>query len=55
MSFDETDRIIKLIKKTIKEDRTKEEVFETFKDAGIITEKGDLKFPYKKICIPAEK
>ena len=55
MSFDETDRIIKLIKKTIKEDRSKEEVFETFKDAGIITEKGDLKFPYKEICIPAEK
>jgi hypothetical protein len=44
-----------LIKKTIKENRSREEVFKTFKDAGIITKKGNLKFPYKEICIPAKK
>ena len=55
MSIDETDRITKLIKDAIKENRSKREIFETFKDAGIITKNGNLKSPYKEIYIPAEK
>lgn len=55
MSLDETDRILKLIQKALKEKRSKKEIFDTFKNAGIITEKGNLKAPYKKIYIPVEK
>ena len=55
MSLEETNRILKLIQKAIKERRSKKEIFETFKDAGIITEKGNLKAPYKEIYIPVEK
>lgn len=55
MSIEETDRIIRLIKKAIKENRSKKKIFETFKDAGIITKNGNLKSPYKEIYIPAEK
>ena len=55
MSIEETDRIITLIKEAIGEKRTKEEIFETFKEAGIITKNGNLKSPYKEIYIPAEK
>lgn len=55
MSIEETDRIISLVKEAIKENRSKEEIFETFKDAGIITKSGNLKAPYKEIFIPAEK
>ncbi len=55
MSLEETDRLTKLIRKAINEKRSKKEIFETFKDAGIITEKGNLKSPYKKIYIPVEK
>jgi hypothetical protein len=55
MSTEETDRIITLIKEALKERRSKEEIFETFKDAGIITKNGNLKSPYKEILIPAEK
>lgn len=55
MSAEESIRIIKLLTEAIKENRTKEEAFETFKDAGIITEKGNLKSPYKDIYIPSEK
>jgi hypothetical protein len=55
MSIEETDRIITLVKEAIREDRSKEEITETFKDAGIITKSGNLKSPYKEITIPAEK
>jgi hypothetical protein len=55
MSLEETDRILKLIQKAIKEERSQKEIVETFKNAGIITEKGNLKAPYKDIYIPAEK
>ena len=55
MSIDETDRIIKLIKEAIKQNRSKREIIETFKDAGIITKNGNLKSPYKEIYIPSEK
>ena len=55
MSIEETDRIISLIKEAIKGERSKEEIFETFKDAGIITPSGNLKSPYKEIFIPVEK
>lgn len=55
MSIEETDRLINLVEEAIKENRSKEEIFETFKDAGIITKNGNLRAPYKKIFIPAEK
>jgi hypothetical protein len=55
MSFEETNRIIKLIKSAIKEDRSRKEAFNAFKEAGIITEKGNLKSPYKEIYIPVKK
>jgi hypothetical protein len=55
MSTEETDRIIILVKEALKEKRSKEEIFETFRDAGIITKNGNLKSPYKEIFIPAEK
>ena len=55
MSIDETDRIIKLVKEAIKQNRSKREIIETFKDAGIITKNGNLKSPYKEIYIPSEK
>ncbi len=55
MSLDETDRLINLVEEAIKENRSKEEIFETFKDAGIITKNGNLRAPYKEIYIPAEK
>lgn len=54
MSLEETERILELIRKALKEKRSKEEIFETFKKAGIITEKGNLKKPYKDISIPVE-
>jgi hypothetical protein len=55
MSAEETDRIITIVKEAIKKERSKEEIFETFKDAGIITKNGNLKTPYKEIYIPFEK
>jgi len=55
MSAEETERIINLFKEAIKQDRSKEEIFENFKDAGIITKNGNLKAPYKEIYIPSEK
>lgn len=55
MSIEETNRVIRLIKEAIKENRSKKEIFETFKDAGIITKNGNLKAPYKEIYIPSEK
>lgn len=55
MSLEETNRILKLIQEAIKVKRSKKEIFETFRDAGIITEKGNLKSPYKEIYIPVEK
>lgn len=50
----EEEGILELIRKALKEKRSKEEIFETFKKAGIITEKGNLKKPYKDISIPVE-
>lgn len=55
MSTEETKKILKMIRKALRETRSKEEIFQTFKDAGIITEKGNLKAPYKEIYIPLEK
>jgi len=55
MNTEDTERIITLVKEALKERRSKEEIIETFKDAGIITKNGNLKSPYKEILIPAEK
>lgn len=55
MNTEETDRIITLLKEAIREKRSKKEIFKTFKEAGIITKGGNLKYPYKEIYIPAGK
>ena len=55
MSIEETYRIITLIKEAIREKRTRKEIFETFREAGIISKNGNLKSPYKEIYIPADK
>ena len=55
MSTEETIRIKRLITEAIEEERSKEEVFEIFIDAGIITKKGNLRAPYKEIYIPSEE
>lgn len=55
MSIEETDRITRLVKEAIKEKRSKKEIFDTFKGAGIITKSGNIKSPYKEIFIPVEK
>jgi hypothetical protein len=55
MNTEETLRIIKIISEAIKEERSKVEAYETFRDAGIISKNGNLKSPYKDIYIPAEK
>ena len=54
MNLEESSRIIKLLKDALMEKRSKKEITQTFEDAGIIDENGDLKSPYKKIYIPAE-
>lgn len=55
MSIEETERILKLIKEAIKDKRSKKDITETFKNAGIITRNGDLRSPYKDICLPVKK
>ena len=55
MSPEEAEKLRELIQKALKEKRSKEEITKTFKEAGIITEKGNLKAPYKEIYIPASK
>jgi hypothetical protein len=55
ISTDEILRLIKLFEEAIAKGRSRDEVFETFRDAGIITKSGELKYPYKNISIPAEK
>ncbi len=55
MSLEETEKIVKLLQMELKKDRSRKEAFEAFKNAGIITEKGNLRFPYKGIYIPVKK
>jgi len=55
MKNSEAKRIIKLFDDAIASNRSKKEAFEIFRDAGIITKKGNLRAPYKNIYIPSEK
>ena len=55
MSLEETEKIVKLLQRELKRGRSPKEAFEAFKNAGIITEKGNLRFPYKGIYIPVKK
>ena len=55
ISTDEILRLIKLFEEAIAKGRSRDEVFETFRNAGIITKNGELKKPYKNISIPAER
>ena len=55
ISTDEILRLIKLFEEAIAKGRSRDEIFETFRDAGIIAKSGELKYPYKNISIPAEK
>ena len=43
--------LLAIIKDAIKHPRSKDEIKKTFMGAGIIDEKGDLRYPYKNIKI----
>ena len=45
---------IKLVEKALKQNRSKTEIQENLRDAGIIDKKGNLKKPYNKMYIPSE-
>ena len=55
MSTEDILRLKSLIKHALKERRSKEDIISTFRDAGIINKKGDLKAPYKNIYIPVKE
>lgn len=55
MTTTEARRIIRLLKETAREERTREEITQTFIEAGIITAKGNLREPYKELFVPQEK
>lgn len=54
MSTEESLRIIDLLSDAIMEERSKDEVYEIFREAGIITKDGNLRSPYKDLKIPVE-
>ena len=47
--------LLAIIKDAIKHKRSKDEIKKTFMGAGIIDEKGNLKYPYKNIKISWKK
>jgi len=55
MSSDDVKRILGHIKKARTNPRSKKEITATFRAAGIIDKKGNLKDPYKDIYIPVRK
>lgn len=54
MSNEESLRIIELLSDAINEDRSSEEVFNTFLEAGIIAVDGELETPYEELTIPID-
>ena len=55
MGTEDLKRLQGKIKAALKEKRSKEEITLTFKAAGIIDHKGNLKEPYQNIYFPEEK
>ena len=54
MSNEDLKRLKRLIQNAKRDKRSDAEVFRTFKDAGIIDTKGNLKEPYKNLQIPVK-
>jgi len=54
MGSDDIKRLKKLIQSAKKDKRSDSEIFSTFKNAGIIDKKGNLKDPYKNLKIPVK-
>lgn len=54
MSSEDIKRLKRLIQNAKREKRSDTEVFKTFKNAGIIDTKGNLKDPYKNLQIPVK-
>ena len=56
MGKEERTKFIETLKKTQKElSKSKEASKKFLVDTGIITEKGNLKKPYKHLCIPSDQ
>ena len=49
------DKRIKVVESALKHNRSKNEIQSTFRNAGIIDNKGNLKKPYEKVYFPADK
>ena len=54
MGTEDIKRLKKLIQTAKKDKRSEKEIFNTFKNAGIIDKNGDLKDPYKDLQIPVK-
>ena len=54
MSNEDLKRLKKLIQNAKRDKRSDREVFRTFRNAGIIDTKGNLKEPYKNLQIPVK-
>ena len=54
MGNEDIKRLRKLIQTAKKDKRSVSEIFSTFKNAGIIDKKGNLKDPYKNLQIPVK-
>ena len=55
MGTEDVKRIMQLIKVAQTSGRSKHEITATFRAAGIIDKKGNLKHPYQGIYIPTKK
>jgi len=49
------DKRMKLVKEALKQDRSKEEIQQDMREAGIIGRDGKLRKPYDKMYDPSEK
>ena len=49
------DKWMKLVKEALKQDRSKEEIQQDMREAGIIGRDGKLRKPYDKMYDPSEK
>lgn len=54
MSNEDLNRLRRLIQNAKRDKRSDREVFKTFRNAGIIDTKGNLKEPYKNLQIPVK-
>ena len=54
MGAEDIKRLKKLIQTAKREKRSETEIFDTFRNAGIIDKNGNLKKPYKDLQIPVK-